>query len=642
MHFFKCVLNRQTDVKMAGYSGSGASIQRQQLETSSSQKSQVAQEELFYRKCRAAYLAVFRSSLENITSKEQLCLVLQQAGRNPSQKRLSRYWTLRTSKLSFDDFCEILKKEKPTEKTELIKAFQKIDLNGDGYITHNELYKVLTKKGEKMTPEEVKDVIALADTNQDGKLDYHEFCKLFTSTADQCQKAALEKLEADTRMRRQQFGSESESAPKNSLTQAVIPSAGTSQKTDLETTPRKADSRPSSRPSSARSRRASVSSTITMGASNAKSVKLAEPKSIQDWHHTSLKGCFFLEEDGGIMSLQYRLHILQTSTVYLTIKPLNLSQAEDKTSSWMSVDTALYIVRENERPEDSDLVCFTELRDKEKFGWKGELSSGVYYLIPFTTGCRLKRKRKIINKQAQLVYRGDNGELVLTKEFRSALSDIFEVIDLDGNGLLSLEEYNFFEQRTSGEKCDEEAWAVCKENFDTKKNELTRQGFMELNLMEANDREGDPRDLWVTLESMGYNRALEMVEACPFVVDVYCEVCKPKMKAVSLESGSKALSTAVYKSVINKGEAKVMKGNDNVIIYTYKSDARITAVIANKSNNKVTVHVNNEQSKNCVSSRGITVFAVEVPPRTNMVCQHVMPVNERQEWTYNCVESLMP
>lgn len=43
--------------------------------------------------------------------------------------------------------------------------------------------------------------------------------------------------------------------------------------------------------------------------------------------------------------------------------------------------------------------------------------------------------------------------------------DIFETIDLDGNGLLSLEEYNFFELRTSGEKCDEEAWAVCKGRF---------------------------------------------------------------------------------------------------------------------------------------------------------------------------------
>ncbi|EMP42698.1 EF-hand calcium-binding domain-containing protein 7 [Chelonia mydas] len=144
------------------------------------------------------------------------------------------------------------------------------------------------------------------------------------------------------------------------------------------------------------------------------------------------------------------------------------------------------------------------------FRWKGELGSGIYWLIPFTTGCRLKKIKKQITGEAKLVYRNEDGELSLTKEFKAALSDIFEMIDLDGNGLLSLEEYNFFELRTSGEKCDEEAWAVCRENFDTKKNELTRQGFMDLNLMEANDREGDPSDLWVTLLSLGYNKALEM------------------------------------------------------------------------------------------------------------------------------------
>lgn len=52
--------------------------------------------------------------------------------------------------------------------------------------------------------------------------------------------------------------------------------------------------------------------------------------------------------------------------------------------------------------------------------------------------------------------------VLLFSSFRAALLDIFETIDLDGNGLLSLEEYNFFELRTSGETCDEEVWAICK------------------------------------------------------------------------------------------------------------------------------------------------------------------------------------
>lgn len=37
----------------------------------------------------------------------------------------------------------------------------------------------------------------------------------------------------------------------------------------------------------------------------------------------------------------------------------------DKTSSWMSVDTALFVVSAGETKEDSTLVCFTESKDKE-------------------------------------------------------------------------------------------------------------------------------------------------------------------------------------------------------------------------------------------------------------------------------------
>ncbi|XP_037761901.1 EF-hand calcium-binding domain-containing protein 7 isoform X3 [Chelonia mydas] len=630
---------------MASSPGSNASLSREKTilsESSQAKKSQYSEEESFYMNCRAAYLAVFKSSLENIKSKEQLYLVLQQAGRNPSQKTVNQYWTPQTTTLNFDDFCNILKKEKPATKTELLKAFLKVDTNNDGYILHTELYKILTMRGERMTVEEVNAITKLADVNSNGKLDYNQFCKLYVTTNEQCRKTALEKLEVDSRLRRQQFGSQVETSSERATSPISKPSSRTTRKTDHKPAPKRGDNRTSSRPSSAQSCKASVSSTISMGTSSNTNSELIEPNTVKDWQCAQSKGCFFLEEDGEIITHKYRLYLPQRSTVYITIKPLNLSQLEGQTSPWLSVDTALYVLKENESQENLQLMSFTEARNKEMFRWKGELGSGIYWLIPFTTGCRLKKIKKQITGEATLVYRNEDGELSLTKEFKAALSDIFEMIDLDGNGLLSLEEYNFFELRTSGEKCDEEAWAVCRENFDTKKNELTRQGFMDLNLMEANDREGDPSDLWVTLLSLGYNKALEMTAACPFVINIYAEKCKPRIKAIYLEAGSRQLNRAICKSVVNKGDAKVLDSGESIIVYTYKSYTRITSVIENKSENKVVIHVNNEQSKNCVNNRGLNIFAVEVAPKSMMVCQHVMPLKEQEEWIYNCVHSLIP
>uniref|UniRef100_A0A8C4XU06 EF-hand calcium-binding domain-containing protein 7 n=1 Tax=Falco tinnunculus TaxID=100819 RepID=A0A8C4XU06_FALTI len=610
-------------------------------ESSQAKKSQHTEEAIFYMNCRAAYLTVLKSSLENIKSKEQLSLVLQQAGRNPSQKTVNKYWTSQTIALNFDDFCNILKKEKPATRTELLEAFGKIDADNTGYILHDELYKILTTRGEKMTLDEVSAITKQVDFNCSGKLDYNKFCDLYMTTSEQCCKTAREKLEVNSRLRQQQFGSQAETSSEGITLPVSKPSLRISRKTDHKLAPIKGDSRTPSKPSSAQSCKASISTTISMGASSNRNTKLIEPDTVKDWQCAQSKGCFYLEDDGEIISHKYKLYLPERSTVCITIKPLNVRQVEGKPCNWLSVDTALYILKESETQENLHLMSFTEQQNKEMFGWRGELGSGVYWLLPFTTGCRLKKVKTQSTGEAKLVYRGEDGDLALTKEFRAALLDIFETIDLDGNGLLSLEEYNFFELRTSGEKCDEEAWAVCKDNFDMKKNELTRQGFMDLNLMEANDREGDPSDLWVTLLSLGYNKALEMTEACPFVIDIYAEKCKPKIKAIYLEAGSSQLNRAICKSVVNKGEAKVMDGCENIIIYTYKAGRRITSVIENKSENKVIIHVNNEQSKNCLSSRGLTVFAVEVAPKSMMVSQHVMPLNEQEEWLYNCVHSLL-
>ena len=48
-----------------------------------------------------------------------------------------------TDELSFNDFVDICRKEPVTTSDDLMKAFRKIDLNGDGYISLDELCKIM-------------------------------------------------------------------------------------------------------------------------------------------------------------------------------------------------------------------------------------------------------------------------------------------------------------------------------------------------------------------------------------------------------------------------------------------------------------------------------------------------------------------
>lgn len=155
-----------------------------------------------------------------------------------------------------------------------------------------------------------------------------------------------------------------------------------------------------------------------------------------------------------------------------------------------------------------------------------------------------------------------------------------------------------------------------------RKNQLTRQGFMELNLMEATEKEGDPADLWITMEAMGYNRMLELVhvciilwsllpvtptfcaypcltllqchlmcpsvslellsQACPFQIDVHCEAAQPSIQPVNMTSGPKLLSQALQKSITARAGARPLRGQENIFIYTYRGEHRISSLIANK------------------------------------------------------------
>mmetsp|Transcript_139678 Transcript_139678/g.260484 ORF Transcript_139678/g.260484 Transcript_139678/m.260484 type:complete len:527 (-) Transcript_139678:10-1590(-) len=67
-------------------------------------------------------------------------------------------------------------------KDTIIQTFRKWDINGDKFISRDELQKVFSSLG--MTDEEVEKVFKSADANKDGKIDYTEFVSwLYSSSA---------------------------------------------------------------------------------------------------------------------------------------------------------------------------------------------------------------------------------------------------------------------------------------------------------------------------------------------------------------------------------------------------------------------------------------------------------------------------
>ena len=65
-------------------------------------------------------------------------------------------------------------KDTDTEE-ELIEAFKVFDRDGNGLISAAELRHVMTNLGEKLTDEEVDEIIRAADADCDGHMNHEEF-----------------------------------------------------------------------------------------------------------------------------------------------------------------------------------------------------------------------------------------------------------------------------------------------------------------------------------------------------------------------------------------------------------------------------------------------------------------------------------
>lgn len=60
---------------------------------------------------------------------------------------------------------------------EILEAFRVFDRDNKGYISSSELIHVMSNLGEKLTDEEMDEMIKEADFDDDGKINYDDFCR---------------------------------------------------------------------------------------------------------------------------------------------------------------------------------------------------------------------------------------------------------------------------------------------------------------------------------------------------------------------------------------------------------------------------------------------------------------------------------
>jgi len=118
-----------------------------------------------------------------ITTKE-LGTVMRSLGANPTEAELkemiSEVDADGSGTIEFHEFVNMMaRKMKDTDSEEEIReAFKVFDKDGNGFISAAELRHVMTHLGEKLTDEEVDEMIREADIDNDGQINYEEFVKM--------------------------------------------------------------------------------------------------------------------------------------------------------------------------------------------------------------------------------------------------------------------------------------------------------------------------------------------------------------------------------------------------------------------------------------------------------------------------------
>ena len=107
--------------------------------------------------------------------------VLRSLGQNPTNAQINALTQSHPKPFTFDEFHKIMSSN-PQFKSQgsleqFVQGFQVFDKDNNGLISSGELRYVLTSLGEKLSDEEVDDLLKLVEVDKNGYLNYENFVR---------------------------------------------------------------------------------------------------------------------------------------------------------------------------------------------------------------------------------------------------------------------------------------------------------------------------------------------------------------------------------------------------------------------------------------------------------------------------------
>jgi len=133
--------------------------------------------------------SVFNKGQDGFITIKELGAAMRSLGHNPTEAELGDM----INEVDLDgngliDFPEFLlmmsRKNAPEPESEIKEAFKVFNKGGSGRVTKDELKTALTAMGEKLTDEEIAEMMEEADLDKDGGLKYDEFVKIMMTEED--------------------------------------------------------------------------------------------------------------------------------------------------------------------------------------------------------------------------------------------------------------------------------------------------------------------------------------------------------------------------------------------------------------------------------------------------------------------------